>query len=52
MDDTEKLQEKQRQVLVLLGDLNDIDKTVSRLRNELAEMYMENDKKLNEGEEE
>lgn len=50
MDDTEKLQEKQRQVLVALGDLNDIEKTVSRLRSELDEMYMENDKRLDKGE--
>ncbi len=50
MDDiTEKLQEKQREVLVLLGELNDVDKTVSRLRAELSEMYMEIDKRL-EGE--
>ena len=51
MDDiTEKLQEKQREVLVLLGTVNDLDKTLSRFRNELHEMYMENDKRLNEGE--
>ena len=47
-DITEKLQEKQRQVLVLLADLNDIEKTVSRLKNELGEIYLEDDKRLNQ----
>ena len=47
-DIAEKLQEKQREVLVLLADLTDIDKTVSRLRNELSEIDMEIDKRLGE----
>ena len=40
LDDTEygKLQELHRQITVAMANLNDIEKTVSRLRNEVLEI--------------
>ena len=46
MDDREFLQEKLREVVVLLGDLNEVDKTVSRLRSELRQEYINIDQRL------
>ncbi len=43
----EFLQEKQRELIVSLSNLNDVEKTVSRLRNELHEEYMTIDNRLN-----
>ena len=41
-----ELQRKMRTVLNLLSDLNEIEKTVSRLKNELNEQYKILDDKL------
>ncbi len=38
-EEREQLQELIGQTMVVLGDLDEIDKTVSRLRNESAELY-------------
>jgi len=35
MDETQKLQDSHRELLVLLADFNDIEKRFSRLRNEI-----------------
>ena len=41
-----KLQNLLRENIVLLSELNDVDKSVSRLRNELKEIYLKIDKCL------
>ena len=42
----EKVQNLQREVVLALGNCNEIDKTTSRLRNELAEMNRDLSEKL------
>ncbi|KKN20887.1 hypothetical protein LCGC14_0930910 [marine sediment metagenome] len=46
--DRKELQDFQKQLMTLFGSLDDIDKTSSRLRNEATELYLKNDKKLDE----
>ena len=45
-DDFIQLQRKMRTVLSLLSDLNNMERTVSRLKNELNEQYAKLDDKL------
>ena len=45
----ERLQDYLRQITVLLGELNEMEKTVSRLRNELTEEYKNIDEALDKG---
>ena len=48
IEEREKYQSLARQVFVALSDLDEVDKTVSRLRNELNELYIKVDEKLDE----
>ena len=48
MDDLERLQEMHREILVLLADINDIEKNISRLHNELLEMNKKAQDKMND----
>ena len=41
-----QLQDKMRTILSLMGDLNEMEKTISRLKDELAEEYKKLDKTL------
>lgn len=43
-----ELQRNMRTVLSLMSDLNDMEKTVNRLKNELKEQYAKLDDKLDE----
>jgi len=36
--DTERIQELHRQILIAMGNLNDMEKTISRLKKELLEV--------------
>ena len=45
----QKLQDKLKEITVLSGELNAIEKTVSRLRNELKEEYDKIDETLDKG---
>lgn len=47
MDELQALQEKHREILLALTELVDIEKTVSRLRNELHEMDEKIQEKMN-----
>jgi len=42
-----QLEEWNRQITVLMGNLNEIDKTISRIRNEVLELNPEIADKLN-----
>jgi predicted RNase H-like nuclease (RuvC/YqgF family) len=42
-----KLQDLARQIMSLLSDVNETEKTVSRLKNELTDMYKQVDDSLN-----
>lgn len=39
IEDREHIQDLLKQLMVLLADLNDIEKTFSRIRNEANELY-------------
>ena len=43
------LQNANRELIVLLADLNDIQKTVSRLRCELQELLTKSNKEIKDG---
>jgi len=42
-----RLNDKAREVMVQLGVVNEMEKTISRLKNELTEMYEKIDESLN-----
>ena len=44
--DKEQVQDFTKQLLTLLGDLNDIEKTISKLRNEVSNLYIKLDNML------
>lgn len=46
--DREKAQELMREVVVILGSVNEVEKTLSRVRNETTELYKKLDIVLNE----
>lgn len=45
-EDRERFQDLMRDLLVMIGDLNDLEKTFSRVRNETQELYNKLDKGL------
>lgn len=47
-EEQKKLQSILRETVVCMADLNDMEKTVSRLRNEANEIYDRADKRLDE----
>ena len=50
MEEKEQIQEFMRQLLVLMADLNDLEKTfISRLRNESKDLLNELNKRLDVG---
>lgn len=43
----QQLQDRMRQILSLMADVNEMEKTISRLKTELKEAYDELDARLN-----
>jgi len=46
-EDREKAQQLMREVVVVLGDVNEVEKTLSRVKNEATELYEKLDTVLN-----